>query len=67
MCKLAFGLACGEYSQKLLADKVVTDQMAEEEKKKVLETDEYYQEGVRPQLFKTLVGKDHPDFKTGQQ
>ena len=41
--------------------------MTDEEKKKIEETDEYYQDGVRPQLFKTLVGKDHPEFKTGQQ
>jgi ubiquitin carboxyl-terminal hydrolase 5/13 len=41
--------------------------MTDEEKKKVEETDEYYQDGVRPQLFKTLVGKGHPEFQTGQQ
>ena len=37
--------------------------MTEEEKAK----EEYYQDGVRPAIFKTLVGKDHPEFKTGQQ
>jgi len=26
---------------------------------------EYCQDGIRPQMFKTLIGKDHPDFKTG--
>lgn len=67
MRKLAHGLSCGKYSTSQLADKVITDQMTDEEKKKVEETDEYYQDGVRPQLFKTLVGKDHPEFKTGQQ
>ena len=48
MRKLAHGLSCGKYSTSQLADKVITDQMTEEEKKKVEETDEYYQDGVRP-------------------
>jgi ubiquitin carboxyl-terminal hydrolase 5/13 len=37
--------------------------MSEEEKAK----EEWYQDGVRPAIFKSLVGKDHPEFKTGQQ
>jgi len=32
MQKLAQGLLCGKYSEKLLADKVVTDEMTEEDK-----------------------------------
>lgn len=31
------------------------------------QSDEYYQEGVRPQMLKTMVGKDHLEFSTGQQ
>jgi uncharacterized UBP type Zn finger protein len=27
--------------------------------------DEYYQDGIRPQLFKTFIGKNHDEFKTG--
>ena len=41
--------------------------MKEEERKRILETDEYYQDGVKPQIFKTLIGKGHQDFQTGQQ
>ena len=62
MQKLGSGLASGKYSQKILAEKVETEESKGEEQK-----DEYYQEGVRPQIFKTLIGKDHPEFKTGQQ
>jgi uncharacterized UBP type Zn finger protein len=40
---------------------VITEEMTEEEKTK----EEFYQDGVRPAIFKTLVGKDHPEFKTG--
>jgi len=59
--KLGYGLSSGKYSQKKLAEKVITEEMTEEEKTK----EEYYQDGVRPAIFKTLVGKDHPEFKTG--
>lgn len=41
------------------------DEMTEEEKKKVLETDVYYQDGIRPAIFKHLIGKGHPEFQTG--
>ena len=37
--KLAQGLLSGKYSQKLLAEKVVHDEMSEEEKAKALATD----------------------------
>ena len=33
--------------------------MTEEEKKEVEEKDEFYQDGARPAIFKTLVGKGH--------
>jgi len=48
MRKLAHGLSSGKYSTSQLADKVITDQMTDEEIIKVQETDEYYQDGVRP-------------------
>lgn len=46
MSKLAMGLLSGKYSEKLLAEKVVHDEMTEEEKKTVLEKDVYYQDGI---------------------
>lgn len=62
MYKVAYGLLSGEYSQKKLAQKVAT-----EEKPVSEQPDEFYQDGIRPQIFKNFFGKDHPDFKTGQQ
>jgi len=60
MQKVGEGLMCGKYSEKLLAEKVdVGDGKLQE--------DEYYQDGIRPQIFKSLVGKGHPEFQTGQQ
>lgn len=41
--------------------------MTEEEKKEVLEKDEFYQDGIRPAIFKGLIGKGHPEFQGGQQ
>jgi len=66
MQKLAQGLLCGKYSEKLLAEKVVTDEMTEDDKQKIMSTDYFYQDGVRPALFKSLVGKGHAEFQTGQ-
>ena len=60
--KLAVGLYSGEYSQKKIAQKVVTEENKDEEQK-----DEFYQDGIRPQIFKSLVGKGHQDFAGGQQ
>lgn len=42
IAKLALGLLSGKYSQAVLAEKVIHDEMTEEEKAKVLSTDEYY-------------------------
>ena len=28
---------------------------------------QYYQDGIRPQIFKTLIGRGHQEFQTGQQ
>ena len=27
--------------------------------------DEYYQDGIRPAIFKSLIGKGHVEFSTG--
>lgn len=61
------GLLSGKYSEKRLAEKVIHDEMTEEEKAAALAKDEYYQDGIRPAIFKHLVGKGHPEFQTGQQ
>jgi uncharacterized UBP type Zn finger protein len=29
--------------------------------------EQFYQDGIRPAIFKSLIGKDHEEFKTGQQ
>jgi len=26
-----------------------------------------YQDGIKPQMFKSFFGKGHPEFKTGKQ
>lgn len=59
--KLGLGLICGKYSQKSLADKYITEENGE------VPPDTYFQEGIKPQIFKTLIGKGHPEFQTGQQ
>ena len=48
-----------------MATKVIVE--GEEVKTDVDQPDEYYQDGIRPAIFKTLMGKGHPDFSTGQQ
>ena len=37
--------------------------MPEEEKKQV----DFAQDGVKPHMFKHIIGKDHPEFKTALQ
>ena len=64
MYKLALGLGSGKYSEKKLADKTVSDEMTDEERVVAMK-DQYYQDGIKPQLFKTLIGKGHQDFQTG--
>ena len=46
----------GEYSTKKVVRKVVVDG---EEIKNEEGQEEYYQDGVRPAIFKTLMGKGH--------
>lgn len=49
------GMDSGEYSQSKLADKILTG----DAEKDAAAKDEYYQDGIRPQLFKTFIGKNH--------
>jgi len=42
---------------------VAYEGQSEEEKSKV----DYVQDGVKPHMLKTLIGRDHPEFKTSQQ
>ena len=64
VAKLAEGLYSGKWSEKKEAtNRVEYEGQSEEEKNRV----EYVQDGVRPHMIKTLVGKDHPEFKTGAQ
>ena len=53
----------GEYSEKKVAEKVEYEGMSEEEKG----TEEFYQDGIRPAMFKMLVGKGHPEFSGNKQ
>lgn len=57
--KVAHGLYSGEYSQKKIAPKVEHEGQTEEPK------DEFYQDGIRPSIFKSLIAKGHPEFSTG--
>mgnify|MGYP000971680036 CR=1 FL=1 len=60
------GLQSGEYSTKKVAQKVIVEG---EEVKAASDSqeEEYYQDGIRPAIFKTLMGKGHQEFSTGQQ
>lgn len=61
--KIANGIYSGDYSQKKLAEKVHYEGITEEE----LNKEEFYQDGIRPQIFKTLVAGDNKEFKGAQQ
>lgn len=61
--KLVDGIYSGRYSQKTVAKKVFYEGQSEEERNKI----DYTQDGIKPHMFKTIIGKDHPEFKTGQQ
>ena len=60
LSKLAIGLYSGKYSQKKIAQKVVSEETKAEEQQ-----DEFYQDGIRPQIFKSLIGKGNVDFSGG--
>eukprot|EP00347_Sterkiella_histriomuscorum_P000563 403375366 len=61
--KLVHGIFSGLYSEKKLAKKVAYEGQSEEEKNK----EEFFQEGVKPHMFKTLIGKGHLEFQTSHQ
>ena len=63
MSKLCDGIFSGKYSEKKIAKKIEFEGQSEEEKKSI----DYTQDGVKPHMFKTLVGKDHKEFKTTLQ
>lgn len=48
-----------------MAQKVIVE--GEEVKADSEQKDEFYQDGIRPAIFKALFGKGHQDFSTGQQ
>ena len=48
-----------------MARKVVVD--GEEVKAEDGAEESYYQDGIRPAIFKSLIGKGHQEFSTGQQ
>ncbi|GAA5978126.1 hypothetical protein JCM10908_004238 [Rhodotorula pacifica] len=69
MSKIADGLLSGRYAvphipepSDALAGSDVDSASAQEDKPRV-----HFQEGIRPAMFKSLVGKDHPEFSTMRQ
>lgn len=41
--------------------------MDTDDKKAEDQPDEFYQDGIRPQIFKNFFGKNHPEFKLATQ
>lgn len=60
MAKLADGLLSGRYafSRKIVSLDLSNDEAAQESK---------FQEGIKPTMFKRIIGKDHEEFKTMRQ
>jgi ubiquitin carboxyl-terminal hydrolase 5/13 len=56
--KLVEGLWSGRYSVKKEAKKVEYEGQTEEEKNRI----DYVQDGIRPHMFKNLIGKGHQEF-----
>lgn len=61
--KLAFGLKSGRYSQKKECKRQAHDMQNEEEKDAI----DIYQDGIKPQSFKNLIGKGHQEFSSARQ
>jgi uncharacterized UBP type Zn finger protein len=58
MNKLTLGLASGEYSEPKKEERIKTG------KKEIdNEPDSFYQDGIKPQLFKNFIAKGNPDFE----
>ena len=64
MRKVGHGLKSGKWSQKMIDGKQMENR--NEEYQGTVE-EECYQDGCKPAMFKTLVGKGHPEFQTGKQ
>lgn len=56
MAKFADGLLSGKYSQAPDKDLQETNQQSEQE-----------QDGIAPQMFKSVIGRGHPEFSTSRQ
>lgn len=66
MSKIADGLLSGRYAVPHVPEP--SDALAESADAKVDDKARvHFQEGVRPAMFKSLVGKDHPEFSTMRQ
>ncbi len=63
IAKMAYGLASGDYSVPKKHKTIIYEGQTQAER----EQEHFYQEGIRPSMFKTLLGKGHPDFSTSQQ
>lgn len=58
--KIAHGLLSGEYAvPRQVVQSTVPDDEAERQSK--------FQEGIKPDMFKRIIGKDHEEFKTMRQ
>ena len=62
MYKVVLGLASGEYSMAKKEEKVLTGNAEIDN-----EPPADYQDGIRPQLFKSLIGEGSQDFTGTQQ
>jgi ubiquitin carboxyl-terminal hydrolase 5/13 len=61
MSKIGYGLYSGDYSQKKNPEPMQLENQTGE-----IDL-EPYQDGIRPYMFKMLVGKGHPEFSTERQ
>jgi ubiquitin carboxyl-terminal hydrolase 5/13 len=63
MSKIAYGLFSGKYSEKKEWKKPEHELQSEEEKEEM----DIYQDGIKPQMLKNLIGKGHEEFSSGRQ
>lgn len=61
--KLVHGLMSGDYSKPIKEPEVLMDKQG----KPLPEEFQFRQEGIRPLMFKTLIGKGHQEFQTNKQ
>lgn len=67
MGKVADGLLSGRYSVPRQHEDDVDPGFAPSDDDVATKPKVVFQEGIRPSMFKALVGKDHPDFSTMKQ